>query len=81
MKTKLGVCGLMSLGLIATVVAVVRASSLGTKTADLSYDVSAVLHDIHVTRPLTLYSIVSLLFGPTPSFTLESSRRILLSAE
>lgn len=28
----------MSLGLIATIVAVVRASSLGIKTADLSYD-------------------------------------------
>jgi hypothetical protein len=28
----------MSLGLIATAVAIVRASSLGTKTADLSYD-------------------------------------------
>jgi hypothetical protein len=28
----------MSLGLIATVVAIVRASSLGIKTADLSYD-------------------------------------------
>jgi len=38
MKTKLAVCGLMSLGLIATAVAVVRASSLGTRTADLSYD-------------------------------------------
>ncbi|KAF2849550.1 hypothetical protein T440DRAFT_129735 [Plenodomus tracheiphilus IPT5] len=36
--TKFGVCGLMSLGLIATAVALVRASSLGTKTADLSYD-------------------------------------------
>ncbi|KAI8931653.1 hypothetical protein NX059_011302 [Plenodomus lindquistii] len=36
--TKLGVCCLMSLGLIATAVALVRASSLGTKTADLSYD-------------------------------------------
>jgi hypothetical protein len=38
MKTKLGVCCLMSLGLIATAVAIVRASSLGIKTADLSYD-------------------------------------------
>jgi hypothetical protein len=37
-KTKIGVCFLMSLGLIATVVAIVRASSLGIKTADLSYD-------------------------------------------
>lgn len=37
-KLKIGVCGLMSLGLIATAVAIVRASSLGTKTADLSYD-------------------------------------------
>jgi hypothetical protein len=38
LKTKIGVCCLMSLGLIATAVAIVRASSLGTKTADLSYD-------------------------------------------
>ncbi|KAF1939446.1 hypothetical protein EJ02DRAFT_513844 [Clathrospora elynae] len=38
MRTKLGVCVLMSLGLIATAVAIVRASSLGTKSADLSYD-------------------------------------------
>jgi hypothetical protein len=38
LKTKIGICGLMSLGLIATAVAVVRASSLGTATADLSYD-------------------------------------------
>jgi len=38
LKTKLGVCGLMSMGLIATAVAIVRASSLGIKTADLSYD-------------------------------------------
>jgi hypothetical protein len=38
MKTKIGVCFLMSLGLIATAVAIVRASSLGIKTADLSYD-------------------------------------------
>lgn len=37
-KVKCGVCGLMSLGLIATAVAIVRASSLGIKTADLSYD-------------------------------------------
>ena len=36
--TKIGVSGLMSLGLIATAVAIVRASSLGLKTADLSYD-------------------------------------------
>jgi hypothetical protein len=28
----------MSLGLIATAIAIIRASSLGTKTADLSYD-------------------------------------------
>jgi len=46
MKTKLAVCGLMSLGLIATAVAVVRASSLGTRTADLSYDVSKVLYEV-----------------------------------
>jgi hypothetical protein len=38
LKTKIGVSGLMSLGLIATAVAIVRASSLGLKTADLSYD-------------------------------------------
>ncbi|KAL6705529.1 hypothetical protein ACN47E_006646 [Coniothyrium glycines] len=38
LKTKIGVCGLMSLGLIATAIAIVRASSLGIKTADLSYD-------------------------------------------
>jgi hypothetical protein len=38
MKTKIGVCFLMSLGLIATAVAIIRASSLGIKTADLSYD-------------------------------------------
>lgn len=38
LPTKIGVCGLMSLGLIATAVAIVRASSLGVKTADLSYD-------------------------------------------
>ncbi|KAH9876617.1 hypothetical protein J1614_003749 [Plenodomus biglobosus] len=38
LPTKVGVCGLMSLGLIATAVAIVRASSLGTRTADLSYD-------------------------------------------
>jgi hypothetical protein len=38
LKTKIGVSGLMSLGLIATGVAIVRASSLGIKTADLSYD-------------------------------------------
>jgi hypothetical protein len=37
-RTKVGVCGLMALGLIATAVAIVRASSLGIKTADLSYD-------------------------------------------
>ncbi|KAF2690607.1 hypothetical protein K458DRAFT_438484 [Lentithecium fluviatile CBS 122367] len=37
-KVKAGVCGLMSLGLIATAAAIVRASSLGTKTVDLSYD-------------------------------------------
>jgi len=37
-KLKIGVCGLMSLGLIATAVAIVRASSLGLKTTDLSYD-------------------------------------------
>lgn len=35
---KIAVCGLMSLGLVATATAVVRASSLGTKTTDLSYD-------------------------------------------
>lgn len=35
---KLAVCGLMSLGLVATATAIVRASSLGTKTTDLSYD-------------------------------------------
>ncbi|KFY08520.1 hypothetical protein V492_06157 [Pseudogymnoascus sp. VKM F-4246] len=35
---KLAVCGLMSLGLIATVTAIVRASSLGTTTTDLSFD-------------------------------------------
>ncbi|CAO2647051.1 Nn.00g079730.m01.CDS01 [Neocucurbitaria sp. VM-36] len=38
LKTKIGVCCLMSLGLVATAVAIVRASSLGLKTADLSYD-------------------------------------------
>ena len=38
LKTKIGICGLMSLGLIATAVAIVRASSLGIATADLSYD-------------------------------------------
>jgi hypothetical protein len=38
LKTKIGVCFLMSLGLIATAVAIIRASSLGIKTADLSYD-------------------------------------------
>jgi hypothetical protein len=38
LKTKIGVCCLMSLGLIATVVAIIRASSLGIRTADLSYD-------------------------------------------
>ncbi|KAJ4372379.1 hypothetical protein N0V83_004153 [Neocucurbitaria cava] len=38
LKTKVGVCCLMSLGLVATAVAIVRASSLGLKTADLSYD-------------------------------------------
>ncbi|KAL5118878.1 hypothetical protein ACEQ8H_003201 [Pleosporales sp. CAS-2024a] len=37
-STKMGVCFLMSLGLIATAVAIVRASSLGTKSIDLSYD-------------------------------------------
>lgn len=34
---KIAVCGLMSLGLIATATAVVRASSLGTTTTDLTY--------------------------------------------
>jgi hypothetical protein len=43
LKTKIGVCFLMSLGLIATAVAIVRASSLGIKTEDLSYDVSYVI--------------------------------------
>jgi hypothetical protein len=38
LKLKIGVCGLMGMGLIATAVAIVRASSLGIKTADLSYD-------------------------------------------
>ncbi|KAH7110103.1 hypothetical protein B0J11DRAFT_208068 [Dendryphion nanum] len=38
LKTKIGVCVLMSLGLIATATAIVRASSLGIKTADLTYD-------------------------------------------
>jgi hypothetical protein len=38
LRAKIGICGLMSLGLIATAVAIVRASSLGIKTADLSYD-------------------------------------------
>lgn len=38
-KTKIGVSCLMSLGLIATAVAIVRASSLGTRTLDLSSDV------------------------------------------
>jgi hypothetical protein len=38
LKNKIGICGLMSMGLIATVAAIVRASSLGTKTVDLSYD-------------------------------------------
>jgi hypothetical protein len=38
LKTKIGVCCLMSLGLVATAVAIIRASSLGIKTADLSYD-------------------------------------------
>jgi hypothetical protein len=38
LKTKIGICGLMSLGLIATAVAIIRAFSLGIKTADLSYD-------------------------------------------
>jgi hypothetical protein len=38
LKTKVGICGLMSLGLIATAVAIIRAFSLGIKTADLSYD-------------------------------------------
>lgn len=41
LKTKIGVCGLMSMGLIATAVAIKRATSLGTKTADLSYDVGS----------------------------------------
>lgn len=35
----------MSLGLIATAVAIVRASSLGTKTLDLSYDVRRFILD------------------------------------
>ncbi|KFX97734.1 hypothetical protein V490_02647 [Pseudogymnoascus sp. VKM F-3557] len=34
---KIAVCGLMSLGLIATATAIVRASSLGITTSDLSY--------------------------------------------
>ncbi|OBT91413.1 hypothetical protein VE01_10608 [Pseudogymnoascus verrucosus] len=34
---KIAVCGLMSLGLIATATAIVRASSLGTTTSDLTY--------------------------------------------
>ncbi|OBT75515.1 hypothetical protein VF21_04919 [Pseudogymnoascus sp. 05NY08] len=34
---KIAVCGLMSLGLIATTTAIVRASSLGTTTTDLTY--------------------------------------------
>ncbi|KAF1911273.1 hypothetical protein BDU57DRAFT_560404 [Ampelomyces quisqualis] len=38
LKTKIAVSCLMSLGLVATVIAIIRASSLGIKTADLSYD-------------------------------------------
>jgi hypothetical protein len=38
LKDKIGICGLMSMGLVATAAAIVRASSLGTKTVDLSYD-------------------------------------------
>ena len=37
LKLKVAVTGLMSLGLIATICAVVRATSLGTVTTDLSY--------------------------------------------
>lgn len=39
-QLKIAVCGLMSLGLIATACAIVRASSLGIKTVDLSWDYS-----------------------------------------
>jgi hypothetical protein len=35
---KVAVCGLMSLGLIATACGIVRASSLGTQVTDLSFD-------------------------------------------
>lgn len=35
---KFAVCGLMALGLIATAAAIVRASSLGIRVTDLSYD-------------------------------------------
>jgi hypothetical protein len=38
LKQKIGICGLMSMGLIATITAIIRASSLGIKTVDLSYD-------------------------------------------
>ncbi|CRG91595.1 hypothetical protein PISL3812_08645 [Talaromyces islandicus] len=38
MKDKILLCGLMSLGLVATACALVRASSLGTSTKDLTYD-------------------------------------------
>ncbi|KAF2633975.1 hypothetical protein BU25DRAFT_444573 [Macroventuria anomochaeta] len=37
-NTKFGVCALMSSGLLATVTAIIRASSLGTRTVDMSYD-------------------------------------------
>ncbi|KAI5255296.1 hypothetical protein E4T42_01991 [Aureobasidium subglaciale] len=37
LSTKAAVCGLMSLGLVATVCSAIRAASLGTTTDDLSY--------------------------------------------
>jgi hypothetical protein len=38
LRKKIGICLLMSLGLVATACAAVRASSLGTTVTDLSYD-------------------------------------------
>jgi hypothetical protein len=82
-KAKFGVCGLMSLGLIATAVAIIRASSLGIKTADLSYDycIAAIwanteLHLGIIATNLALSRMIwALFFGERESFSSSNTPR------
>jgi len=53
-RTKLSVCGLMSLGLIATGFGIMRAASLGIKTTDLTCQSSPHLH----TAKISAYSVL-----------------------